>query len=183
MKRRTVRGDRSGASAVEFAIIAPVFALLFAATIDIGAVLLKRFQLDNTLSAGTNYALISQANVSAANGAALATALAGIVAAAGTRTYADSAVVVNNGPSQRVVLGVAQPAAGTASNADLCYCPTGTATLVWGAPVTCGNSCPSGLRAGKFVQIQASRAHTALFSGYGIVKNGTISVSTLVQTG
>jgi Flp pilus assembly protein TadG len=183
MTRRSVLRDRRGASAVEFAIIAPVFMLLFAGTVDIGAVLLKRLQLDNTLSAAANYALISQANVSAANGGALATALAGIVSAAGTKTYADSAVVVNNGPSQSVVLGVAQPATGTASNADLCYCPTGTAPLVWGAPVTCGNGCTSGLRAGKFVQIQASRAHTPLFSGYGIVKRGTISVSTLVQTG
>ncbi|QYE36590.1 pilus assembly protein [Polymorphobacter sp. PAMC 29334] len=183
MRRRSVIGDRRGASAVEFAIIAPVFALLFAGTLDIGAVLLKRFQLDNTLSAAANYALVSQANVSSAKGAALATALASIVSGSGTTQYADSAVVVNDGPSQKVVLGVALAPSGTASNADQCYCPTATPTLVWGSPVTCGNACPSGLRAGKFVQIQASRAHTPLFSGYGIVKSGTVSVSTLVQTG
>jgi Flp pilus assembly pilin Flp len=181
--RRLFR-SRHGSTALEFSVIAPVIAIVFAGTADIGAVLLKQFQLDNTLSSAANYALILQASVSAANGAALAASLATIVSGSGTSVYADSLVVVNNGPRRQVVGGVATPPTSTASNADLCYCPTGTAAFVWGAPVTCGNICSgTGLRAGKFVQIQASRAHTPLFSNYGIVRAGTISITTLVQTG
>lgn len=180
---RRLLGDRRGSSLVEFAVIAPVITLIFAGTADIGAVLLKRFQLDNTLSAAANFALVSQANVSSSKGAALAASLTSIVSGNGTTHYADSLVVVNNGPSSQVTSGVTTTPTSTASNADLCYCPTGTATLVWGAAVTCGSSCVSGLRAGKFVQIRASRAHTPLFSTYGIVKSGTVSVTALVQTG
>lgn len=181
--RRRLLGDRRGSSIVEFSVIAPVLTLIFAGTADIGAVLLKRFQLDNTLSAAANFALVSQANVSSSKGATLAAALTGIVSSTGATHYADSLVVVNNGPSSQVTAGVTTATAGTAGNADLCYCPTGTATLVWGSAVTCGNACASGLRAGKFVQIRASKAHTPLFSNYGIVNSGTVSITALIQTG
>lgn len=183
MTLRRLMRDRRGASLVEFAVIAPVIALIFAGTADIGAVLLKRFQLDNTLAAAANFALVSQGNVSSTNGAALAAALTGIVSGSAATKYADSLVVVNNGPSSKIVSSVKTTPAGTAANADLCYCPTHTTTLVWGNSVTCGSACASGLRAGKFVEITASRAHTPLFAGYGIVKAGTISVTALVQTG
>ena len=104
--RRLFR-SRHGSAALEFSVIAPVIAIIFAGTADIGAVLLKQFQLDNTLSSAANYALISEASVSAANGAALAASLATIVSGSGTSVYADSLVVVNNGPRRQVVGGVA----------------------------------------------------------------------------
>jgi len=181
MTRSSFLRNRQGSSIVEFSIIAPVLALIFAGTADIGAVLLKRFQLNDTLSAAANFALVSQANVSSTKGPALAAALTGIVSGTGATHYADSLAVVNNGPSSKVAAGVTTTPTGTASNADLCYCPTRTTTLVWGTSVACGYACPSGLRGGKFIQLTASKAHTALFGNYGIVSNGTVSVSALIQ--
>jgi len=72
---------------------------------------------------------------------------------------------------------------GTASNADSCYCPAGSgSSLTWGSTFTCGNSCSAGGLAGKFVAITASRTYTPIFSSYGIVKNGTLSATAVVET-
>ena len=177
-----LRNERSGVAALEFAVFAQIFALIFAGTADIGLVLMKRMMLNDTIAAASNYALVNQAKVSAANGAALATSLAAIITGTGATAVADTVVVIDNGPQRSVTNSVAA-ASGTAANADQCYCPTGSTTIVWGSSTTCGSACASGLRAGKFVQITASRAHTPLFSNYGIVHSGTISVTTLVQTG
>ena len=47
--------------------------------------------------------------------------------------------------------------AATASAANACYCPSGTAPAVnWGAAATCGAACSGGGYAGKFVLVQAS---------------------------
>ena len=92
-------------------------------------------------------------------------------------------MVVNDGPST-TVSGGTPSSGGTASNADLCYCPTGTVgAFTWGSSATCGTACPgtnTGF-AGKFVTITASRAYTPIFSTYGIVQNNTISASAAVQ--
>lgn len=180
--RRLLR-DRRGIAAVEFAIFAQVFALLFAGVVDIGLVLMKRIQLNDTLAAAANYAVVNQANVSSTNGAALATTLTTIIAGIPGAAYADAQVTVNNGPQKASTMGVVTTPASSAANADLCYCPTRTTTIVWGTGMTCGNACTSGLRAGKFVALTASKAHTPLFSNYGIIRAGTITVTTLVQTG
>ncbi len=38
------------------------------------------------------------------------------------------------------------------------------------------------IRAGKFVVVSAQRNYSPLFSSYGLIANGTISVRTIVQT-
>lgn len=174
--------NRRASAAVEFAMIAQVFALLFAATADIGVVLIKRMQLDSNLAAAGNLALVNSAKVTATDGAALASKLSLVAGVDGLPVSANSRVVVNNGPTLVTTSGVAT-ASGTASDADRCYCPTLTSGVVtWGSPTTCRSACPSGLRAGKFVYVNASRAHTPLFANYGIVHSGRISATELVQT-
>ena len=180
-RRWPVRLGKRGVVALEFAIFVQVLALLFVGVADIGSVLYTRFRLNSTLSAATNYALVRQADVSPANGAGLAAALGDVVTSAVAANYANAVIIVNNGPSRTVVAGLAT-SAGTASQAGLCYCPTGTTTVAWGSPVACGSPCASGLRAGKFVALTASRAHNALFSNYGIIDNGVIAVHARVQT-
>ena len=176
--------DRRGVAAVEFAIFVQILALLFAGTFDIGAVIYKRFLLDNALNAAANYAINNQANVTASTGVALAVTLGNITANTVGTNYANAVVVVNNGPTRTVTNGTGANIGATAG-ADYCYCPTLTAgagsAIVWGSAVVCGSACASGLRAGKFVTLTASRAHSPLFSNYGIVHAGTISVSTTVQ--
>jgi Flp pilus assembly protein TadG len=174
--------DRRGIAAVEFAVFAQIFALLFAGVADVGIVLMKRIQLNDTLAAAANYAIVNQVNVSSVNGAALATTLTTIIAGIPGAAYADASVTINNGPQRQSTTGVVTTPVSIAANADQCYCPTKTTTIVWGTTVTCGNACTSGLRAGKFVLLTASKPHTPLFSNYGIVKAGAITVTTLVQT-
>jgi Flp pilus assembly protein TadG len=178
---RPPRG-RSGTAAVEFAIIAPLLALLLAGVADLGNVLYVRFRLDSAVSAASNYVLVNAASVSSTGGANLASNAATIVQASQGSSWADAAVVVNNGPTATVTNG-AITVGGAAAPADSCYCPTYSAgSIAWGDAVSCGTACASGVRAGKYVTISASRTASPLFTSYGIVKNGKISASATVRT-
>ena len=176
-------GDRRGVAAVEFALLAPVFCLLLAGVVDLGGVLYTKFKLDAAVTAGANFAQVSAANASSANGQALASSIATVVETSQGSGWADDGVVVNNGPTA-TVSGGASSSGGTASNADLCYCPSGTpGAFTWGSSMTCGAACPgtnTGF-AGKYVTITASREYAPIFSTYGVVQNNTISASAAVQ--
>jgi Flp pilus assembly protein TadG len=175
--------DRRGVAAIEFTLLVPVFCLLLAGIVDLGGALYTKFKLDAAVTAGANFAQINASNVSSTNGQALATNIATIVETSQGAGWADDAVVVNNGPGTSVT-GGAPSTGGTATNADVCYCPTGTAgSFAWGNSTTCGNVCPGSNTgyAGKFVTITATRQYTPIFSGYGIVQNDTITTSAAVQ--
>ncbi len=170
-----------GIAAVEFALLMPIFGLIFAGIADFGGVLLTRFRLDAAVSAGANYAMVNAASVSSQSGATLANSISTVVANNAGSTWADDAIVVNNGPSQSITGGTSS-SGGTAANADSCYCPTVSPNFAWGAAVTCASPCSGGGIAGKFVTITATRTYAPLFSGYGLVTNNTISVTTAVQS-
>lgn len=175
-----VLGDRRGVAAVEMALIAPVLLLILAGTVDLGGVIYTRFQLSSAVNAATNYAIVNVANVNSTGGPTLATNLATLVANVNGSAWANSAVTVNAGPTAANTSGTAG-SGGTASAADSCYCPTGTTpSITWGTAKSCGTPCASGY-AGMFVLVTATRTYTPFFSKYGIVKNGAISVSSLVQ--
>ncbi len=90
-------------------------------------------------------------------------------------------MVVNDGP-QVTVSGVAE-LGGTAANANLCYCPTGTPTsLTWGSTVSCGATCTAGGVAGKYVLITATYTYNAIFSNYSFTNGGVVTSGALVQT-
>ena len=181
MRRLRIRLGRRGAVAVEFAIIAQVFAVLFAGTAEIGLIYAKRLQLSNTLATASNFAMVNPAAVSATGGAGLAATLGAILSNDGILAPATVAIVINNGPRRNIANNVATTS-GEANDADRCWCPTGSTTIAWGVATTCGSACANGLRAGKFVELHVSRAHTALFAGIGGVRNGRISQMSLVQT-
>ena len=187
-RRRSVLADDRGIAAVEFAVIAPLFCLLFVAAIDIGSAIYTRFKLDAAVSAGANYALINAANVSSTSGATLGSNIAAIVENSVSSGYANEVIVVNNGPTVTVSGGTSNTAGtltagGTNAPADSCYCPTGTTTsLTWGAAVTCGSACPGGGLAGKFVTVVATRTYNPIFSSYGLIANNTITASATVET-
>lgn len=177
---RLAAADRRGVAAVEFAVLAPVFCLMLAGAIDLGGVLYAEFQVNNAVSAGAAYAQLNATQANSTNGATLAQNVATVVE---TQTSASDAVVVNDGPTSIITKG-SQAASGAASNADLCYCPSGSASAPdWGAALSCGAACPGGNTgyAGKFIAISASTTYAPLFSSYGIVKNGAISAAAIVQ--
>lgn len=174
--------DERGVSAVEFALIVPVMSLVLVAVLEFGTILYQRFEIDSAVSAGANYALVSGAAVTAADGADLAADIASVVNARRAFAWADLSISVNNGPTYAVTSG-GPLASGTAANADACYCPTGNAqALDWGAAVACTTTCPDGTPPGKFVRIALSRPYSPIFFDYGIVRDGAITIAALVQT-
>ena len=180
--RAALRAD-SGTAAVEFAMLSPVFLLLLAGTVDIGGALYTKFRLAAAVSAGANYALVQNANVSASGASSLSTKIANLLSSSSATATTTGTVVVNNGTTATLNASGTPSTSGSAANADSCYCPTGTgASLVWGAAVTCGNACANGSLAGKFVSIVARQNYTPFFANYGIVQDGAISSSAVVQT-
>ena len=176
-------GDRSGVAAVEFALISPTVILILVGLIDLGGLLYTRFQLNASLSAASNYAMVNGASVSSTNGSSLASTLAGLISSGQSSNWADSSVTVNNGPTAGSTSGTVSTG-GTGSNADSCYCPTGAASssVTWGGSQTCGTTCVGGGYAGKFVLLSASRAYSPIFTGYGMLsQSGTMTVASLVQ--
>lgn len=172
--------DRRGGAAVEFAILSPVLCVLLAAAADFGGVVYVKFRMENALSAGANYALVNAVQVTSKEGSNLAAQLAAFMA--NSDAVDVNSVLVNNGPSAEYKTGKVTTA-GTAANADSCYCPTvAGGAVTWGAAAACGSECAAGGSAGKFVTISATRDYTPFLSNYGIVEAGSISVSAMVQT-
>lgn len=176
------RRDVRGAAAVEFALVGPIFCFLLAGAVDFGGALYTQLKLDAAVAAGANYAQVNAANVSAANGAALASNIANIVTTSEGTAYANGTVVVNNGPSVTIG-GAGGGLGGTDANANACYCPTGAGqSFAWGSSSACGAVCANGGIAGKFVTITVTRAYHPIFSNYGLIANDSISASAAVET-
>lgn len=176
MRRGFLRAD-GGASAVEFALIVPIMLLLLGVMLDFGFNLVTRFSVTQAVSASSNYAVVNGTSVSSTGGAILAQNLATLVPSA-----IDVTVVVNNGPTLTRTSGT-PTASGTASNANVCYCPSLSGGAVsWGSSVTCGSTCASGGGfAGKYVSVSSKQMYTPLFGLFGISRAGWITASALVQ--
>ena len=177
----SLAADTRGIAAVEFAFVVPILCLLLAGAVDLGGVLYTQFQLNNAVAAGAAYAEINASQASSTQGATLAQNVANVVAK--SQNAMDDSIIVNNGPTSTSTSG-SLTAGGTASNADSCYCPTGSAgSPTWGSATACGTACPGSNTgyAGKFIAISATAHYTPLFSSYGLVQNGTITASTIVQ--
>lgn len=177
--RGFTRDDR-GVSAVEFALIAPIFALMTVGVVDFGGMISTKLDLDASVSTAAAYAQMKAADVGSTNGASLASTLSLIAANARGSSWADSSVVVNNGPGSDVAAGH-RSSNGSASQADFCYCPQLTGTsVVWGSTRSCNAACPSGgALAGKFIAITATRQFTpTFFKSFA----GPMRATALVQT-
>ncbi len=175
--------DDEGTSVVEFALIAPVLVLLLLGTVDIGTAIYDKFALNAAVSAAEQYAILSASSVSSTAGPGLARSLANIASNASSADSANAVVTVNNGPTATVTAG-ALTTGGTASAADLCYCPTPAASggvSSWGSSVTCGSTCSGGGIAGKFVTIAASKQFTSIFGANSLIPSQTFTTTTVVQ--
>ena len=172
--------DRRGVSAVEFALIAPVFLIILAGVIDVGQMMQIRSELNTAVSAGANRVLLNGGGLASGTAAAIASDVAFVSAADVPGVTAK--VTVNNAFSISMT-GRAASASGQASVADQCFCPTAQGTAVdWSVPVSCGAPCPkSDEYAVKFLEISVSRPYSAMFGGYGFLGD-SIGVKTTVST-
>jgi len=178
---KTFLSRDEGLAAIEFAMLVPVYLLILVGAVDMGGMLYTTYQLEQAVAAGADYAAVNSSNVNSTNGATLASSIATIIENANGSAWANDTIVVNNGPSETVT-GGSGSAGGTASNANSCYCPTGSPpTWSWGSAVTCGSACTGGGQAGKFVTITASVAYTPLLTTYGLIPNNTITQSATVE--
>jgi Flp pilus assembly protein TadG len=166
---RSAWRSNAGVAAIEFAIIVPVFLIIFVGAVDLGRVMYTAYQLDSAVAAGAEYAAVHPTSVSSTGGASLASSVATVVENANGSGWAQNGVLT---------------AGGTAANADKCYCPTGTGpNWSWGNAVTCGAACPNGSTiAGKFVTVTASVSYSPFLTDYGLVTNGTLTQSALAET-
>lgn len=175
-------GRDSGIAAVEFAIIVPVFLMLFVGATDLGQMLFDQYQLDQAVAAGAEYAALNSANVNSANGAALATSIAAVVESANGAAWANDVITVNNGPNVTVTNGHAT-SGGTASNADSYYCLTGSpGSWSWGTAYSSQVACAGSGTAGKFVAITGTYTYTPLLTVFHFVHSSTLSQSSMVET-
>jgi len=154
--------DRRGVSAVEFALIAPVFLAVLAGTVDVGRMIAVKASLESSVSTGANYVLLNGASLSSSTAKDFATTVA--VLAMGGDTKGTARVTVNGGYSVTVSDGKAA-ADGNASEADRCYCPAAKEAGVAWKQAQCDAACPGGGHAGKFIEIRAGRPHQGLFRG------------------
>lgn len=180
---RAPRLDRRGAAAIEFVIVAPVLLAMFAGVVDIGNLLITRFRLNAAVASGVNYSMVHSEDVGTDGAPGLSTSLARLVANSSQTSGVTATVTVNNGPSATAVgsgaATVSSNGTPATSNA-LCYCPTTGSD--WAITSTCGNSCTGGGTAGRFVRITARKTFTPLLSTYGLVRNGTVVATNIVQT-
>jgi Flp pilus assembly protein TadG len=172
---------RRSIAALEFGLLAPLYMIGMAATVDIGNAITANVIVAASVQSASNYALVNASQVNSTSGATLASNLATVAANAFATNWANSTATVNNGPSTSITGGSAS-SSGTPANANLCYCPTGTyASITWGASVTCGNACTGGGIAGKFVAVTATYSWTPLFTSYSFVPSGNVTSGTVVQ--
>ena len=173
--------DTRGNAAIEFALVVPIFALVFVASVDLGMLVFSRFQLEAAVSASASYAIAHSDQVDGSNGSELAKNLA-LMIASNHRGDATAVIQINNGP-QASYDGTKIKIGGVPAQANACYCPKGNAASVeWGAQVTCNSSCPDGGRAGRYVAVTAKQAYAPFFAILDVVKDGSIAANAMVQT-
>lgn len=174
--------DIRGVSTVEFALVVPVLLLIVAGVVDLGGALKAKFDLNSSISAASNFALLNADNVTAAKGSDLAAQIATIAQGGLSGNQGVVSISVNGGPGVTVTNGAAQQQTG-GSDADKCYCPTRSGgTISFGSAVSCGTQCSgSGGTAGKFVVIRASKPHSPLFGGFGVIEAGNVTVQSVIQ--
>lgn len=179
---RRLAASRAGAASVEFLLVTPVLMVMFVGVVDIGNVLVTQFRLSAAVASGVNYSIVRSDDVGTGSATALASTMAKLVASSSQTDTVTATVRVNNGPTATVIGSGNPSVSGTASDDTngKCYCPTPGSD--WGVVKNCKANCTGTGKAGRFVRITASKPYTALFSSYGIVSNGTISATNIVQT-
>lgn len=179
---RSFRFANSGIAAIEFAFIVPVFLILFMGAVDMGQMLYDYYQLDQAVAAGAEYAVVNASEVNSTSGATLANSIATLIESENGSAWANDTVVVNDGPSATATSGTITTG-GTASNANSCYCPTGSPpNWTWGSASTCSSACSGSGQSGKFVTVTASYAYKPIVTIYSFLNNTTLTQSAAVQT-
>ena len=149
-----LRGDRRGASALEFALAAPILLILMGGLTDVGMLWRTRGKLAVAVDAGAQCAVLESTNATSAN-------VKAAVLAATTLTPTPTVTV----------------------SAPACYCvSTGSSTSLSGA--TCGSTCPDTTTAGSYMTISATYTYHSMMgytSFTGLATNFTENATVRLQ--
>lgn len=169
---------QDGLSAVEFALIAPIFLLLVTAAVDIGALVQDKMRIEDAAQSAMTYAMGHGQPLDSAKAKELAQNLERILV---SRLGSDVGVTVDvNHGAVRTYAGAKGQDSGNAALAASCYCPTMDASSVkWNDVMACGKPCPGGGGSGKFVFLKISKPHAPIFGGYGLAENGNLHLQTI----
>ena len=171
--------EDAGSPAVEFALIAPVFLLIVAATFDVGSIIHSKFRLDARVSSAASYSQNHGSLIVDSTAANFASTLATLVSN-GTNIV-DATVVLNNAMSAAFTDGTMTTSDSSGIMAQ-CYCPARVNDLImWGTQKTCQANCKDGTVAGRFIEIRSDTPHVTMFAGLGLTENGIISANALVR--
>ncbi|MGY6696670.1 MAG: TadE/TadG family type IV pilus assembly protein [Roseinatronobacter sp.] len=173
---RHIRAD-AGNAGIEFALIAPVFLLLLAATLEIGLMMRAQFGLISAVSAAANHSLVLGDGLSEETAVGTAEALARLVAGGGR----EGTVNVNNAAiAQLSDNGIA--IWGSGAGASNCFCPIRTnGAITWGTAVQCGTACNDSSMAGQFVEITAQASFTPILGIVGLFRDDLLRNSAVVR--
>jgi Flp pilus assembly pilin Flp len=146
------RDDRQAVAAVEFAICAPVIAMILAGAVDFGFREWSRSCLANAVAEGAYYAFRSGTGVSLSN---------------------LQAIIQNASPLKGVT--VPQP------NPPFCSCPSGSPAALPKTPTSCTTPCSDGSTPGSYLQISASYRLNPLFAGISGLGGASITEKVTVR--
>jgi Flp pilus assembly protein TadG len=146
--------DRRAVAAVEFAICAPLIAIILAAAVDYGFREWSRSCLANAVAEGAYYAFRSGTGVSLTN---------------------LQTIITKASPLNGVTV--------SPLNAPFCSCPSGAATpaTLPANPTSCSTPCSDGSTPGSYLQISASYTLTALFPGISRLGGTSITEKVTVR--
>lgn len=160
--RRFIRAE-SGMAGVEFALIAPLFVLILAGTVEIALILHAQFHLNAQVSVAANYSLINGGQIGEGKAEALSLALLQLLE--GGVHAIETSVDVNAG-----------------GGADAYYCPSNDGgSISWGPARDFLAPCADESSAGQFIAIEASAQPPSLFGGFGLTDGGSVSARAIVR--
>jgi Flp pilus assembly protein TadG len=131
-------GNSRGIAAVEFALIAPVFAFMLVVIVDVGRFVYDRTIIIGAVSAGVQFAVLAVQHGTAVGTVATEAASVTKDQSQGQLTAADVTVTVNNGTS----------------SSNVCCVETSGSTTTW----TCGAAptCADGSSPGVYLKVAGS---------------------------
>lgn len=158
--QRSFLTREDGVSAIEFAILTPIFILVLIAIVEFGSAILIRIEINSRISSISNYFTISGQRTYPED------LISELLNAHGGAAIQNISLNINNSIFSELGNGGFQYNS-TSTPPSNCYCPSGAQdNITWGSPVSCGNTCPSGSRAGRYVLVSMEGRQPLLFGRF-----------------
>jgi Flp pilus assembly pilin Flp len=170
--------NEDGVSAIEFAILAPIFVLILIAIIEFGSAILIRLELNSRISSIANFLTISGLNIS--NETAFENALIGLLDRNTAPFIREINLDVNNSVLVQSVAGAVN-ISGTGESISSCYCPSiNDSGFTWGSGTPCNSQCSSGALSGRYIRVSMDGRQFSLFGRF-LPQDTTSTVTSLVK--